>query len=231
MFSDDSLQKISDVTKLAVERSCKELSDGDIVDEDDFSSALMSSLRDKLNDLRLELALSPSPAYGSSSATEYTVHARTTTSRYAGSEENFSGADILMGFRGQFDNEAIKKAVLIQAKLFSGKGEFLTLPEGNTERTYLKQQCKRMIEVAGSSSYILIYSRIAVRFYSAVDYVAEFPEGLSYEAGQDFYEFVKDLFSCKIGNHNFDYMPKGEFRPYLDTLGIKHGFDAKLEEA
>lgn len=214
-----------------IQRRCADLRNGDIVNEDDFSSSLVTSLRDELNGLRLSYEPRYTPGIGTPYSPEYTVHARSTDNRYRGSEENSSGADILMGFRGYIDGEWIKKAALIQAKLFSGEGEFLTLPENAREMKYLLNQCRRMREIAGPDSYILIYSRVGVRFYSAVDYIESFPNVLSYSSGKNFDEFVRGIFSCSIGKRDMDYMPLGRFKAFLKKLGIKFGFDANIVES
>ncbi|GJE81067.1 hypothetical protein [Methylorubrum thiocyanatum] len=229
MFNEHSLDAVADIVKNVVARKCNDFRDGDIVDEDDFSSALVSSLRDGLNDLKLQHEASYITGYGATSSREYTVHARATKSRHAASEENYSGADILMGFRAEIDGEPIRKAALIQAKLYDGEGQFLKMPSGTKDKEYLLKQCRRMRRIAGDASYVVIYSKVGIRFYSGTEYIANFPIDLNFESGKSFEEFVRGIFSCAIGNRDLDYMPRGGFSRYLDALGIRNGFEAELD--
>lgn len=230
MWSDNSLDTVLNLASSIEKDVCEDLKGGHVVNEEDFSSALMTHLRMKLN----KLVLTPQPAANLSlapgSTYSYKVNARVLTCKFEQSEENLSGADIIMGFKGNVDGTDINKSVLIQAKLFGGKGKFRSLPDNTEDKRVLFLQCKRMKKITNGACYVFVYSKIGVKFYPASKVISKFPEGLSHADGLDFPEFIYSFFKCNLGDHNLRYLVKGNLTPHLENLGIKHSFLIDLEK-
>ena len=87
-----------------------------------------------------------------------------------------------------------------------------------------------MKKVTNGSAYVFVYSRIGIGFYSADLVIRKYPSGLNHNDGLPFIDFMRHFFECSLGDHNLDYLVKGDLIPHLRGLGIRHGFLVDLVE-
>lgn len=187
----------------------------------------MREMRRELNNLRLEPKYTPTYSPYASTAAEYTVHATRTTHGFKQSEENLSGADILLGFSADLSDNAIDKTALVQAKLFKELGEFRNFPKSREERNRLLRQCKRMMHIT-PHAYVFVYSSLGIQFFPAQDIVTAFDTGVDFAQGLSFEEFIERLFICEIGDHGYQTVHRADFRRELRRLGIQNGFTVEV---
>lgn len=234
MFDESSLSLVFEKTEEAIQRKIKDFRNGYIFRETDFTSSLLSSLRDDLNGLILKYRVSPDLGLGSTHFTDnsYRLNARVVDSNVQESEEFLSGADILIGYSGPYNGAKINKAALIQAKIYTEHlwDKFSGFPPGKTRREELFSQCKRMERITHHQSYVVIYSGLGIKFYRS-EYILKRCKdfGLNFDDGHDFSYFIRDLFECKIGDKNFGYLAYGNLKTKLKEMGIRHGFMTELD--
>ncbi|MDH7806852.1 MULTISPECIES: hypothetical protein [unclassified Rhizobium] len=207
---------------------CGEFSRGEIKGEEDFSSALTREMRRALNNMRLEPEYSHGYSPFDSAGPTFKVHATRTTNGFVQSEENLSGADILIGFSVPIAGEEVDKTALIQAKLFREEGAFSNFPRKTSEKRRLVRQCIRMRRISPEHSYVFVYSSIGIQFYPAADVIQAYPTGIDFLDGLTFDEFITRLFTCTVGDHQYQTVHREDFRDELLRLGIKHAFTVEV---
>jgi hypothetical protein len=227
-WDSSTLERLRVTAREIQEVLCDELSRGEIKSEEDFSSALTREMRRALNGMKLEPEYSRGYSRMASAGPAFTVHANRTTNGFVQSEENLSGADILIGFSVPLVGEEIDKTALIQAKLFREKGIFEDFPSRASEKERLALQCKRMIRVCRDHSYVFVYSSNGIQFYPAADIIRAYPGGIDFLNGLTFDEFIVRLFICLVGDSNYKTVHRRDFREHLLNLGIKHAFTMEV---
>jgi hypothetical protein len=223
-WSEDTIEGLRAIARRITDNLCDEFSRDEIRGEDDFSSALTREMRKELNGMRLHPAYAHGHSPFPSHVPEFRVHATRTTHGFVQSEENLSGADILIGFSAPSDGQEIDKTALIQAKLFREEGEFRNFPSTTSEKRRLLRQCARMMNISPDHSYVFVYTKIGIQFYAAADVIEARSNGIDFVDGLTFDEFVTRLFICEVGDHRYKTMHRKDFRKELIRLGIKRAF-------
>lgn len=113
----------------------------DVVEEDDFTSALAQGIIDRLGQLNL-------------GGVEW--RAQKLTSRRKSSEEGRVGADLLGILEVDLPKIKLRKGFLAQAKL-----------QNKHKMPYLREQCRKMLEVS-PASFIFVYGKTEVLVYPAI---------------------------------------------------------------
>lgn len=234
MFSQDSIDELRRRVRLVVAAKCRKLGNG-IGQEADFTSRFLEALEGGLIDLKLspEFAnnLSPFPGY---SAPDFEVIPRVLETQYRRSEENLSGADIMFSFRANVDGSEVNKSALVQAKLYRGDGEYYSIPGSTEKKQQLLAQCLRMQKISPNHSYVIVYCKLGIKFYTSTDVIRTIRAdrtGLSYSGGSDFDEFMERIFQCTVGDKGLPQMGQPDFMRHLKSLEISDGFMIEVNPA
>jgi hypothetical protein len=163
---------------------------GEIADEDDFTSALIESIRSRLGDLDLGGVL---------------WRGRKTTSRFVGSEENRSGADLLGVLEVDLPDISFRKGFLVQAK----KRE-----KGGRGINRLREQCRKMLDVT-PDAFVFLYSREGVDVLPALLF-ADGSLGFRHTEPWDLTRFFRAHFASFIGDRKLGIGTRAEFATTLD---------------
>jgi hypothetical protein len=164
---------------------------GEIADEDDFTSALIQGIRSRLNCLEIG---------------GVAWHGRKTTSRFEGSEENRSGADLLGVLEVDLADVAFRKGFLAQAKR----------EKGGHGMQRLRQQCQQMLALT-PDSFVFLYGKKGVEVLPALLY-AEGSLGLRHADPWDLERFFAAHFASFIGDRKLGVASREEFQDSLDAL-------------
>jgi hypothetical protein len=178
----------------AAGRSAAELwaADG-LADEDDFTSTLSEKIRQRLGGLDLG---------------GVSWRARKTTSRFAGSEEARTGADLLGVLEVSLPDVKLRKGFLAQAKLNK---------PGDMKR--LRTQCEQMLAVT-PDSFVFLYDKHRVSVVPALLY-AEGHLGLKHVGPWSLGKFFEAHFSCFVGDRALRATTKKEFAELVDAVAPK----------
>lgn len=163
----------------------------DVQEEDDFTSALIEAIRARL--ARIEMA-------------GVVWRGRKTTSRFRGSEESRSGADLLGVLEVDLPDVAFRKGFLAQAKR----------DKGGRSMGRLRQQCEQMLEVT-PDSFVLLYDKKGVKVLPALLFAGG-SLGLHHAEPWELSRFFAAHFGSFIGDRKLGVRNRKEFTRALDAL-------------
>lgn len=163
----------------------------DIADEDDFTSALIEAIRVRLE--RIELG-------------GIVWRGRKTTSRFEGSEESLSGADLLGVLEVNLPGIAFRKGFLAQAKR----------DRGGHGMGRLRQQCGQMLNIT-PDAFVLLYDKKGVKVVPALLF-ADGSLGLHHAEPWELGRFFAAHFGSFIGDRKIGFRTRDEFSEALDVL-------------
>jgi hypothetical protein len=156
---------------------------GLLADEDDFTSQLIAHVVQQLDGQRF---------------TGVTWRARKMTSRFEGSEESNTGADLLGVMEVQLPQISLRKGFLAQSKLRK---------RGQMAR--LRMQCQQMLEVT-PDSFVFLYDASGVQVAPALLY-ATGSLGLRHVEPWSMREFFAAHLSCFIGDSKLSSVNRDRF--------------------
>jgi hypothetical protein len=142
---DDSIRAAAEVVDLAALRVAARFAQGQIADEDDFTSRLLQAMQDGIDGLAVA---------------GVRWQAEKVRSRGPGSDESLTGADILVRLDVNLPRVRYSKGFLAQAKIV-GPGR----PLGK-----LREQCEKMLRVS-PDSFVWHYDGSGVHVSSALPFV------------------------------------------------------------
>jgi hypothetical protein len=166
MLSQEDIAIATEVLAQAAEATARDLAADDVAGEEDFSGQLIGRCKQKLEDLhtpnaRWRVAAAITEADDGPARPSIRFSARQTKSKGPGSEESWSGADLLMVLEIKSPDYEVRKGVLVQAKRLE-PGKQLAIRDARN----LRSQCKDMLDLT-PSSFVFIYSETGVITLSA----------------------------------------------------------------
>jgi hypothetical protein len=159
--------QISGAMVAATDAVTKDYAEGDVGDEDDFSSQLCGRLKSKLNDAQFQPSESKLASDLSKAGEQelrpsrIRLRARHLTWRGKRGEEGVIGADIVLVLDVDIPAYHITKGLLIQAKRLERGKRF-----ASSDAATLTKQCNDMLTVS-PASFVFLYSKTAVTPVSA----------------------------------------------------------------
>ncbi|KAA0574317.1 hypothetical protein [Azospirillum sp. Sh1] len=176
----------------------------------------VSGLTELNQPIRLRCEYAPSGE--SDSGVELTL--RSTECGFIGSEENLSGADILMSYKVDGDvDDSVSKGLLAQAKIIEKLKD-------RREMERLKQQCSDMLRVT-KDSYVFLYSPSGVTVIPAKDVIDgdwSIPKNTPSNVGA----FMQSFLDCSNGDRSFQACTIPEFKKLLSETHVKHGLAIEI---
>jgi hypothetical protein len=166
MLSREDIMLAANELSTATDATTRDLAHGDVAGEEDFTGQLIGRCKQKLEDLKMPharwgVAAILTEADDGPARPSVRLSARQTQSKGGGSEESWSGADLLMVLEITAPDYEVRKGVLIQAKrLEPGK----KLPTRIARD--LRSQCKDMLDLT-PASFVFVYSKTGVMTLSA----------------------------------------------------------------
>lgn len=138
----------------------------DVADEEDFSGQLIGRWKERLSAMETEgsrwnVKASITEQLDGPALPSVRLSSRQTRRKGAGSEESWSGADILVVVEINTPDYQAKKGILIQSKRLE-KGKAL----GRAAADGLRGQCRDMLNLS-ASSFVFVYSETGVTALSA----------------------------------------------------------------
>jgi hypothetical protein len=201
MLSNEDIVAATKALVQATKATASDLAVGDVAGEEDFSGQLIGRCKQKLEDLhtpnaRWQVAASITEADDGPARPSIRLSVRQTKSKGPGSEESWSGADLLMVLEITCSDYEVRKGILIQAKRLE-PGKQLTARDALN----LRSQCKDMLDLT-PSSFVFIYSKTGVTTLSAsVIEGSEHKDLYGLEQWQDSTRiFFLDFIKCWIGD-------------------------------
>jgi hypothetical protein len=127
MLTNEDINLLSHALVQATEATAHDLALDDVAGEEDFSGQLIGRCKQKLEDLhahaRWRVAAAITEADDGPARPSIRLSARQTKSKGTGSEESWSGADLLMVLEITSSDYEVRKGVLIQAKRLENQGD------------------------------------------------------------------------------------------------------------
>jgi hypothetical protein len=166
MLTDEDVIEVSEVLAEMAAATAADLSEGDVAGEEDFSGQLIGRCKGKLQNYRTpnarwRVGATVTEAEDGPPIPSVRFSARQTQSKGRGSEESWSGADLLMVLQIVTPDYEVRKGVLVQAKNLE-PGKKLDTSIAND----LRGQCTDMLNLT-SSSFVFLYSKSGVTTLSA----------------------------------------------------------------
>ena len=182
----------------AIESTAADYAEGDMGDEDDFSSQMVGRIKGRVDDLR-----TPNTVWSVGAAIDgrseplmpsVRLSGRHLTSRGKKSEETLMGADLVIAVDIETPTEVVRKGILIQAKRLDDGKQMDAREYGR-----LRAQCSDMLDLT-SDSFVFLYSPNKVSIVSAASVEASTVRTLHDLAMYAPQVLFEDLFFCWQGD-------------------------------
>lgn len=208
----------------AAEKVAEEYAEGDIGDEDDFSSQLCGRLKEKIDNAVFTGDIAPPAGEHPGRAGEpgsrrrsVRLRARHLTSRGPGAEEPKIGADIVMVLDIDLPEFQNTKGILIQAKRLERDKRFT-----HKEADRLRGQCEDMLKLT-PASYVFMYATDGVTPFSANSVFASRLRTPYQITTYPLKWFFHDFAICWIGDNRIQAADQNSMKAFLEQHSVPNG--------
>jgi hypothetical protein len=197
MLNIDDITIATNALKEAADAAARDFAAEDIVGEEDFSGQLVGRFKSRIETLKTpHVCWRVAAAITEDDASTVRFSARQTGSQGPGSEEAWSGADLLLILDIRLFDYEVRKGVLVQAKCLE-QGKRLR----PADALRLKSQCHDMLTLS-SASFVFLYAGTGLTVISAtavegttrrdLHQLKQFPDSTEV--------FFSEFFKCWIGD-------------------------------